>query len=319
MADKGPGSTNRSPKKRLARAKIKQTEYGIKSSKGRVVKEDELSKAELKKERQKKLAAIGIGIFAVVMALSMTLPSLSYIFGNNDNQAAEEQAAQEQAAKQEEKESEDDAAEEESAVTIDTVDANYAAVVDPLEAKLAENSEDLATILNLGNDYMSWASEASIYATDDAGSAHVAELYDKAIGYFDQYLKLNDSAVVKSNRAMCHLYKGDVDTALQQLQDVTSETPDYGPAWVNIGIINEIKGDTDAAKEAYQKASEADPNDEYGAKSQADGRLAALAAAEKEEASKDDSKDDSKDAADSADTTETEGAEALEDALDSGL
>ena len=319
MADKGPGSTNRSPKKRLARAKIKQTEYGIKSSKGRVVKEDELSKAELKKERQKKLAAIGIGIFAVVMALSMTLPSLSYIFGNNDSQAAEEQAAQEQAAKQEEQESEDDAAEEESAVTIDTVDANYAAVVDPLEAKLAENSEDLATILNLGNDYMSWASEASVYATDDAGSAHVAELYDKAIGYFDQYLKLNDSAVVKSNRAMCHLYKGDVDTALQQLQDVTSETPDYGPAWVNIGIINEIKGDTDAAKGAYQKASEADPNDEYGAKSQADGRLAALAAAEKEEASKDDSKDDSKDAADSADTTETEGAEALEDALDSGL
>lgn len=317
MADKGPGSTNRSPKKRLARAKIKQTEYGIKSSKGRVVKEDELSKAELKRERQKKLTAIGIGVFAVIMALSMTLPSLSYIFGNNDNQAAEEQAAQEQAAKQEEQESEgeDDAAEEESAVTIDTVDANYAAVVDPLEAKLAENSEDLATILNLGNDYMSWASQASIYATDDAGSAHVAELYDKAIGYFDQYLKLNDSAVVKSNRAMCHLYKGDADTALQQLQDVTSETPDYGPAWVNIGIINEIQGNTDAAKEAYKKASEADPNDEYGAKSQADGRLAALAAAEKEEASK----DDSEDAADSADTTETEGAEALEDALDSGL
>jgi tetratricopeptide (TPR) repeat protein len=311
MADKGPGSTNRSPKKRLARAKIKQTEYGIKSSKGRVVKEDELSKAEQKRERQKKLTAIGIGAFAVIMALSMMLPSLSYIFGNGADQAAEEQAAKEQAAKQEEQESEAEAEEQESATGIDLVDANYAAVVDPLEAKLSENPEDLATILNLGNDYMAWASEASVYASDDAGSAHVTELYDKAIGYFDQYLGINDSAVVKSNRAMCHLYKGDADAALQQLQDVTSETPDYGPAWVNIGIIKEYQGDTDAAKEAYQKAVEADPNDEYGAKSQADRRLAALAAAE--------GGDVTADAAGTTDATTTDGAEALENALDSGL
>ena len=309
MADKGPGSTNRSPKKRLARAKIKQTEYGIKSSKGRVVKEDELSKAEQKRERQKKLTAIGIGAFAVIMALSMMLPSLSYIFGNGADQAAEEQAAKEQAAKQEEQESE--AEEQESATGIDLVDANYAAVVDPLEAKLSENPEDLATILSLGNDYMAWASEASVYASDDAGSAHVTELYDKAIGYFDQYLGINDSAVVKSNRAMCHLYKGDADAALQQLQDVTSETPDYGPAWVNIGIIKEYQGDTDAAKEAYQKAVEADPNDEYGAKSQADRRLAALAAAE--------GGDVTANAAGTTDATTTDGAEALENALDSGL
>ncbi len=309
MADKGPGSTNRSPKKRLARAKIKQTEHGIKSSKGRVVKEDELSKAEQKRERQKKLTAIGIGAFAVIMALSMMLPSLSYIFGNGADQAAEEQAAKEQAAKQEEQESE--AEEQESATGIDLVDANYAAVVDPLEAKLSENPEDLATILNLGNDYMAWASEASAYASDDAGSAHVTELYDKAIGYFDQYLEINDSAVVKSNRAMCHLYKGDADAALQQLQDVTSETPDYGPAWVNIGIIKEYQGDSDAAKEAYQKAVEADPNDEYGAKSQADRRLAALAEAE--------GGDVTADATGTTDATTTDGAEALEDALDSGL
>ena len=35
MAEKGPGSTGRTAKKRLARAKIKSTDNGIKSSKGR--------------------------------------------------------------------------------------------------------------------------------------------------------------------------------------------------------------------------------------------------------------------------------------------
>ena len=53
MAEKGPGSTGRTQNKRLARAKIKQTEYGIKSSKGRNADvEDELSKAEKQKARE---------------------------------------------------------------------------------------------------------------------------------------------------------------------------------------------------------------------------------------------------------------------------
>ena len=47
MADKGPGSAGRSSKKkRLARAKIKPTEQGIHSSKGRAAELDALSKAE---------------------------------------------------------------------------------------------------------------------------------------------------------------------------------------------------------------------------------------------------------------------------------
>ena len=51
MAEKGPGSTSRTAKKRLARAKIKPTENGIKSSKGRQVQEEEqLSKRQQAKE-----------------------------------------------------------------------------------------------------------------------------------------------------------------------------------------------------------------------------------------------------------------------------
>jgi tetratricopeptide (TPR) repeat protein len=308
MAEKGPGSTGRTAKKRLARAKIKPTENGIKSSKGRKVEEEEqLSKRQQAKERNKKITGIAIGVFAVIMALSMMLPSLTYIFGNNSGQTEQQE---QEAQQQEEQAQSEDGEETETLTGIDLVDSNYAAVVDPLEAKLAENPKDLATLLSLGNNYMSWASEASGYAADDAASAHVNELYQQAIDYFDQYLKLNDSAVVKANRAMCLLYSGDADAALAALQKLTEEAPDYGPAWANIGLIREYQGDQEAAKEAYQKAIDADPNDEYGAKSYANRRLAAMAAQTGEGLTDE--------TAESAAGTGTSGAEALSDALGSG-
>lgn len=308
MAEKGPGSTGRTAKKRLARAKIKSTENGIKSSKGRKVEEEEqLSKRQQAKERKKKITGIAIGVFAVIMALSMMLPSLTYIFGNNSGQTEQQE---QEAQQQEEQAQSEDGEETETLTGIDLVDSNYAAVVDPLEAKLAENPKDLATLLSLGNNYMSWASEASGYAADDAASAHVNELYQQAIDYFDQYLKLNDSAVVKANRAMCLLYSGDADAALAALQKLTEEAPDYGPAWANIGLIREYQGDQEAAKEAYQKAIDADPNDEYGAKSYANRRLAAMAAQTGEGLTDE--------TAESAAGTGTSGAEALSDALGSG-
>ena len=311
MADKGPGSTSRSGKKRLARAKIKETEHGIKSSKGRAAAEEaELSKAEQKKARKQKITAIAVGAFAVIMALSMMLPSLTYIFGNNDQGQTSEQQQDEQSTETEQ--ADDESTDDEQTPTgMEAVDANYAAVVDPLEAKLEDSPDDLATILNLGNHYMSWASAATSYATDDDTSAHVEDLYGKAIEYFDRYLELNDSAVVKSNRAMCELYLGDADQALKDLRSVTKKSPEYGPAWANIGMIQEYLGKTDEAKEAYQKAVEADPDDEYGSKSYANRRLAAIAASENGELTDE--------ASEATSGTTAEGAEALEDALGSGL
>ena len=314
MADKGPGSSGRSQKKRLARAKIKPTDNGIKSSKGRQAQQerDALSKAEAAKARKQKLTAIGVGIFAVIMALSMMLPSLSYIFGNSDEQqAAQEQAAAEaEAAKQA---AEDEESEEETPdlTGVALVDANYAAVVDPLKAKLEENPEDLATLLNLGNDYMAWANEASAYATEDEDTQHVKDLYDQAMAYFDSYLELNDSSAVKTNRALCQLYAGDTDAAVEALQKLVEETPDYGPAWANLGMIYEYQSKRDEAKEAYQKAIEADPDDEYGSKSYANRRIASMAASSGAELS------DEATGSTGSDSSPATGPQALENALGS--
>ena len=314
MAEKGPGSTGRTQNKRLARAKIKSSDNGIKSSKGRAGVEErakEMEAAEEKKARKNKITAIAIGAFAVIMALSMMLPSLTYIFGNNNQQVEQETAKEAEPAESEDTQAEEEATEQ-TATGIEAVDANYKAVVDPLEAKLKKKPDDLATILNLGNDYMAWASEASVYATDDESATHVNDLFNQAIKYFDQYLELNDSSVVKTSRAMCYYSTGDTDTALSELEALTESAPDYGPAWADIGVIYESQGDQEAAKEAYNKAIEADPDNEYGANSFANRRLAAMAASQGEGLT-----DETAESVSSGNAAT--GAEALEEALGGNL
>ena len=314
MADKGPGSTGRSNKKRLARAKIKPTDEGIKSAKGRKVETEQVTKTQQKKARQQKITAVAIGIFAVIMALSMMLPSLSYIFGNSEEQQDAQQAQEEAeaAAKEEaEADAEEETEEEEQPTGVEAVDAAYKAVIDPLEAKLKENPKDLATLLHLGKDYMAWGYEAGAYGSADDGYKHMNELFEKATGYFDQYLELNDSASVKCDRAMCQLYTGDIDGALEALDKVATDE-NYGPAWANIGMIRELyQSDKDGAKEAYQKAIEADPDDEYGSKSYANRRLAAMVASQ----NNGEIEDAATEAAESGTASNAEGASALEEAL----
>jgi len=81
---------------------------------------------------------------------------------------------------------------------------------------------------------------------------------------------------VKVDCALCQLYGGDTSGALAALQKITTDTPDYGPAWANLGLVYEMSGDTDSAVSAYEKAEATDADNEYGAKSYATQRIAAI-------------------------------------------
>lgn len=312
MADKGPGSTGRSANKRLARAKIKPTDNGIKSSKGRaVVEAEKLSQRQEAEERKKKLIRIGIGVFAVVMALSMMLPSLTYIFGNKNpevQQKQQEQAAAEQKAAEEQTKTE---GEEKNLTGVALVDSNYKAVVDPLEAKLKENEKDLATLNSLGENYASWASQVSAYASaDESAKTHADELYKKSIEYYDKYLAINDSQIVKATRAMVQYSAGDKDAAIKGLEQLTKDDPNFSVAWLDLGMVYEQEGNTDKAKEAYTKAAEVDPNDEYGAKTRANQRLVSISAQEGNTLTDE--------AAESVKSDDSGSTNSLEDALNTG-
>lgn len=201
---------------------------------------------------------------------------------------------------------------QEETTTVASIDEQYEGFVADLEAKLAENAEDRATLLSLGKYCTTWASSVRDVATTDEETSHANELFDRAVGYYDQYLELEDSNAVHVSRALCLYEKGDVDAARTALEEFTATVADYGPAWMNLGKIYEEQGDTEAALAAYEKAVDADADDAYGAKSYAEERISALES-DTDESATDDAATDETDAtttdATSDDAASTDGSD----------
>lgn len=220
---------------------------------------------------------IGLGgkilivFFAILMAASLMLPSFAAIFSST--QSGSSTSGQQST----------------SVTDVASADAKYTDVVASLEEKYSSDPTDLATLLNLGKNYMTWGVYVRYFGSTDADTSHANELLDKAVKYYDEYLAIKDSGAVRCDKAMCAFYQQDGTSALNQLEELTASAPDYGPAWANLGLLYEASGNTDAAKEAYAKAQETDPDDEYGAKSYATRRLSAIESAENGDSASSDS------------------------------
>ena len=262
---------------------------------------NEKGRHRMAKKSTNKSDNIGIGgkilivFFAILMAASLMLPSFAAIFSSSQsNSSTSEQQTM-------------------SVTDVASADAKYTDVVASLEEKYSSDPTDLATLLNLGKDYMTWGVYVRYYGSTDADTSRANELLDKAVKYYDEYLAIKDSNAIRCDKAMCAFYQEDGTSALNQLEELTASAPDYGPAWANLGLLYEASGNTDAAKEAYAKAQETDPDDEYGAKSYATQRLSAIESAESSDSSDDSASSDSTSTTGSSAT----GAQGLSDTLGS--
>ena len=141
------------------------------------------------------------------------------------------------------------------------------------EKKLEENPDNLAALLNVAKLYMNWGYSADYASSNDEEHAYSYTLVNKAIEYFDRYLALNDAKSVHVDRALCYYYLDNTDEAISQLEAYSETEPKYPLVWANLGMLYELKGETEKANEAYKTAAECDPKDEFGAKTYANGRL----------------------------------------------
>lgn len=170
---------------------------------------------------------------------------------------------------------------------VDYVDSQYTDYVADLESQLEEDPENAETLLATARACSSWGTSVMMLAATDDEASHGTELVQRAIGYYDRYLALDNASDARVERAMCEYYLGDAETATADLEAVTTDDPEYAPAWYDLGLLYEGQGLTDEARAVYQKAVELDPDDEQGVGTNAQSRIDALAGAE-DEASSDD-------------------------------
>jgi cytochrome c-type biogenesis protein CcmH/NrfG len=246
------------------------------------------AKAEAQIKAKEKPEGLSIGakivivIFALLMVVSLLLPSLSAVFSSiqSSTESSEQSSSTDSDSDSSTDSSDSDSdSSDDSSSASSSADEKYSPLVESLEAKYAEDSTNLATLLNLGKNYMSWGVTVTYSGTTDSDTSHANELLTNAVKYFDEYLALKDSSAVKVDRALCLYYEEDTSGALSALQALTEEAPDYGPGWANLGMLYEVSGDTDKATEAYNKAIETDPDDEYGSKTYAENRISSIESA----------------------------------------
>lgn len=274
-----------------------QTKVGSAKGKGAGSKDAETATAApktVKPGARRPVVLVAVVLCSLIMVVSVLLPSLSAIISGvqttvEQNSSSSTEASSTEAASTE-------AATTEATTTntmIETLDTRYSSATDKLEAKLAESPDDAATLINLANDYYSWAGSVMSYAETDDEQAHVTDLFGKARDYYDQYLENNSASAAKANRAMCLYYLDDANTAVEELAELVSEDSSYAPAWVYLGEIYEANDLTDEATEAYNQALSADPDDKYGMQSSVSSRLSSLTASTDEAATGDSSSDSS--------------------------
>lgn len=222
--------------------------------------------------RRRPVVLVAVVACSIIMVGSILLPSLSSIVSGIRRSAAAATATA----------TTDAATTGEAATTtnskMDSIDSSYQAKVDALEAKLQDKPDDLASLINVANDYRDWGQAATKYATSDDERAHASELLTKAMGHYDSYLALEDSSAARVSRAMCQYYQGDVDGAKAALLAVTQADGTYAPAWAQLATIYKAQGDTQAETDALNRALSVDPDDVYGVRSTVTQRLSALTA-----------------------------------------
>lgn len=272
-------------------------------------------------------AKVIIIVFAVLMAFAMMFPSLASIVASN-NQEQSDSSQTDSSTTDSSSSDSTDSTDSSSDASMDGIPENlqstaktYVSEVNSLESKLNDDPNNLAALINVADDYMNWGYASLQASTTDDEKSYSNGLLQKAMDYYDRYLALHDSNTAKVDRALCQYYMGDTAGGTAALEQIAADAPDFGPVWANLGMVYEQAGETDKAMDAYQKAVDADPNNEYGARTYANQRLAALkaqqnASTDSSTSSTDTSSNSSADAS-TGDSTSTSGSSSLADALNS--
>lgn len=160
--------------------------------------------------------------------------------------------------------------------SLEDVDNQFAPQAETLEKRLEADPENYELLKQLGSLYLSWGYYSSMFAQVDAERVTVNQRLEQAVSYIDRALAIEDSPELRVDRGVAKYYEGDSTAAINTLEEAVELYPDYGPAWANLGLFYESRGRTDEAIVAYEQAIKADPDDENGAKSFAEGRISSI-------------------------------------------
>lgn len=144
---------------------------------------------------------------------------------------------------------------------VDAVDSQYQPQVASLTALLQSEPESYTVLVTLGNAYFDWAAQkqqASQTSTSTLGAD--LPLWNGAKDAYARAIAVqNDSPSVSIDYAITLFYTGDSLKAIETAEKVTKETPEFSPAWFNLGIFFQTLGENPKAITAFERYLKIDP------------------------------------------------------------
>jgi tetratricopeptide (TPR) repeat protein len=129
---------------------------------------------------------------------------------------------------------------------------------EPMLAKLKDDPKNADLLAQIGSIYLA------------------THQFKEAVGYFQQALVVKPKDIpIRTKLASCLFYAGDVDGALQQLTQATTDNPKDANSLFNLGMIRwQGKKDSKGALEAWAKLLKTNPKLEPAKKAQVEKLMA---------------------------------------------
>lgn len=216
-----------------------------------------------KKSGQSTFVKVGTVIICVIVVLALMVPvagiGLSSCGNSQQNQQAKDGGA---ASNTGAASSEGDASTSSDDKSVEgELDLRnmYQASIQKYQKAIASDPENYSNYEMLGNVAFDWAKSVQ-QGSLSANPFSIAELYQMSIAAYTSRLEIKPSTEVYVDRAIATYYSGDTASAIQQLETYTTEDPYFAKAWANLGIFYATDGQTDKARESFEKGLEASPD-----------------------------------------------------------
>jgi tetratricopeptide (TPR) repeat protein len=129
----------------------------------------------------------------------------------------------------------------------------YLKKAEEARAKQAKVSLEELTVVNFKDDPMSYAKLGS--------ALRMAGRYDDAIRAYKVALNLAPERYeFENNIANLYLIQGDTLQAIQHYRSIVEKNPTLVDVWMNLGVVEALRGNTRAARQAWEHALRHDPS-----------------------------------------------------------
>jgi len=146
----------------------------------------------------------------------------------------------------------------ETGAALERIANEHLPAVNSYTAALSSEPTSYTALVGLGNTYFDWGLQ--IQQTVGATTGHDLPMWHSAAALYGRALEVQPGdPSVETDYAVALFYSGQTQAAIDVIERVKAESPEFGPAYYNAGIFYRFAGQREAAIASFERYLELEP------------------------------------------------------------